>query len=138
MKDTNEHLRNVLRARGYRATPGRLRLLAFLEHAERPLPVSLIYKGLNAAIDEVTLYRALEALCEAGVLNRVDMRKTGAHYEFAHSHHHHLVCKTCGVIEDVKDCPDKSLESRVLLQSKQFNSIAAHSMEFFGVCRSCA
>ncbi len=89
-------------------------------------------------IDEATLYRALEALTAAEILNRVDMRVRGAQYEFSPVHHHHLVCKKCGDVEDVKDCFDKNLETRVLHRSKRFTSVSAHSMEFFGLCRTCA
>lgn len=123
----------LLQEAGYKATLGRLALLELLWGEEKPLAVHSIEKKLKGKMNEVTLYRALEALAEKGVIRRVDLGHGHAHYELEKKHHHHLVCTDCGVVEDVNVCPLPLVEN-----SKKFKSIYSHNLEFFGVCRSCS
>jgi Fur family ferric uptake transcriptional regulator len=131
-------LQALLRNCGFRSTEGRLALLALLKHAHHPLSVSHITKELRSNLDEVNVYRAIEALSTKGLVVRSDVRTGGARYEYPHSHHHHLVCSDCGLTEDVKDCADKRMEKKVLQHSKAFRAIKTHALEFFGLCNSCA
>ena len=130
-------LQAILRDHGFRSTEGRLRLISLLKGAHGPLSVPEIAARMNESLDEVNVYRALEALTHAGIFVRTDLRHGGAHYEFAHAHHHHLVCSRCGETEDVSDCIGKNVEQRVIGNSKNFASINTHSLEFFGTCRGC-
>src|ERR1700722_17768992 len=100
-------IETLLRERGFKATAGRIALLEALWAASAPLSVQAIAQILKkekASIDEATLYRALEALAGAGIVRRIDLGHSHAHYEFEKKHHHHLVCTDCGVVEDVEDC----------------------------------
>lgn len=91
----NHDCKEELRAAGSRATPGRLALLGVLERAKRPLTVGEMEAKLSD-LNQVTLYRALEALSAAGLL-RQGMRDGVMQYEHAAKpHHHHLVCSDCG------------------------------------------
>ncbi len=95
--------REELRAAGSRATPGRLALLALLEKERAPLTVSQIKRKLRT-LNEVTIYRALEALADAGLL-RQGMKEGVAQYEYAsRPHHHHLVCTDCNFIPVCNTC----------------------------------
>jgi len=95
--------RDELRAAGSRVTKGRLALLALLERARRPLTVVEIQKKLHS-INPVTLYRALEPLVAAGLVRRGSDGRT-AHFEYGgRSHHHHLVCRDCGLAMQCKAC----------------------------------
>jgi Fur family ferric uptake transcriptional regulator len=109
-----------------------------LKSAKHPLSVPAIVSGLSGKLDEVNVYRALEALTKAHILSRSDLRRGGAHYELAHGHHHHVICNDCGMTEDVRECADKNLEIRVLRSAKGFATINTHALEFFGTCNSCS
>ncbi len=92
-----------LRAAGSRATPGRLALLAVLEHATRPLTVEEIARKVRS-LNPVTLYRALDALVHAGLVRR-GMDGRVAQYEYARKpHHHHMVCVDCGFTQLCRNC----------------------------------
>ena len=136
-KDRKE-LQAALRNRGFRSTEGRLALLAVLKSAHTPLSIPDIMKKLDGNLDEVNVYRALEALSDKGLLARSDTRRGGARYEYAHSHHHDLICKDCGLTEDVEECADKRMEQRALGNSRAFAVIQTHALEFFGLCHMCA
>lgn len=95
--------REELHVAGSRATPGRLALLRVLEHGRGPQSVAELRKKLPA-LNQVTLYRALDALVSAGLVRRGENHRI-AHYEYAQKpHHHHLVCADCGFTKMCKTC----------------------------------
>jgi len=91
-------------------------------------------------INQTTLYRALESLTDSGVVRKVDLGHAHVHYEIVEGvpHHHHIVCNSCGKIEDIQNCGSDALEKKILGLSKTFHLIKSHSLEFFGVCNACA
>lgn len=136
---TKERFAAILRKSGYKATPGRLSLLLLLAKADHPLAIHEITEGSKGGLNQATIYRALETLCGVGIVRRVDMQHAHAHYELAEGakHHHHLICKQCGRVEDVEHCDVAAIEQAVLKKSKAFASIQTHSLEFFGLCKKC-
>lgn len=135
---TPEMLTELLRGAGYRATPGKIALLALLETARHPLTIAEIADQLTDKKDETTLYRSLDAFVQSGIIRRVNFNDRSARYEWnvGAQHHHHIVCEECGKIEDVHTCVT-DLEKSVLRSSKLFGQIRSHSVEFFGVCVAC-
>lgn len=112
--------------------------------AALPAPVTL--PGLLRVRPELTqssTYRNLAALEDAGVVRRLVAGGEHAHYELAEDltgHHHHLVCASCGSIEDVE--LDAALERAL---DRAFDALAAargfvaegHRIDLHGRCRSC-
>lgn len=87
--------REELRAAGSRATRGRLAILRVLERERKPLTVSRL-RGKLPSLNQVTLYRALDALAAAGLVRKGESDRV-THYEYARRpHHHHMVCTDCG------------------------------------------
>lgn len=129
----------VLQEHGYRVTTGRVALLMFLKQSKKPLTAGEIQKGMNNKIDKVTLYRALEDFTKSKIVGKINLQGTASYYEFLHKdhHHHHVVCEKCGKIEDIEHCEQANLQKGVLKSSKNFFSINSHSLEFFGLCKSC-
>lgn len=138
-KTSDSFLRDVLRSKGYRATPGKIALLRMLKESSHPLTIAEILVKIKNAKDTTTLYRSLDALVDSGVLRKVHFKERGARYEWHmdRSHHHHIVCEDCGKIEDVDIC-DTGLDKEVLKQAKSFKKVKGHSIEFFGYCATCA
>lgn len=133
---------DALRAAGLRITPLRSKLLTLLQELQKPasaLEIRSAWAG-GSNIDLVTLYRALHAFRDAGVVRQLSLRSGLTHYELRepHNHHHHLVCTECGVTEAVRECPAKTVENQVLRRSRRFASLKEHSLEFFGTCKVCA
>jgi Fe2+ or Zn2+ uptake regulation protein len=131
---------SLLREAGLRATPGRIELLLLLSKESKPLAVHQIEKKMKGALNQVTLYRALEALEKAGIVSRVNLEHDHAHFELAvgRAHHHHAVCRACGLVEDI-EVPHAAVPQReAAKQAKSFASIDRYSLEFFGLCHRCA
>lgn len=127
----------LLKERGLRTTPARIQVLGALLHEKEPVSVAHLKRRIRGA-DVVTLYRTLDSLVSAGIVREVDLRHSRAHYELAalRPHHHHIVCTSCGIVEDVP-CTVSSSVRKVALRSSKFSSITDHSTEYFGLCRSC-
>ncbi len=130
---------HLLRGAGLKATRQRLDLLEVLSKEKRPLSVVELKQKLPT-IDQVTIYRSLEAMCAQYLVRKVDMRGTAVHYELlaTRKHHHHVLCSICGMIEDVDACLPKDLAQRVLRGTKNFSEINSHTLEFTGRCKRCA
>ena len=129
----------ILRDAGFRATKQRLALLMLLGQTAGPISVKAVAQRMKSQADFVTVYRALEALAGAGIVTRVDLRHSHAHYELAvgMAHHHHLVCNSCGEIEDIHECPLPTLQKKALRGSTKFASVQNHALELFGICNKC-
>ncbi|HUO50514.1 MAG TPA: Fur family transcriptional regulator [Candidatus Paceibacterota bacterium] len=128
----------LLREHGFRSTKSRVKLLETLQKLGKPVSIQTLRATWEKDCpDQVTLYRALEALAESGIIQRVDLGHSHAHYEFQKEHHHHVICTSCGAIEDVEHCDITPLEKAVAKRSSKFSRIDSHSLEFFGHCDNC-
>jgi Fur family transcriptional regulator, ferric uptake regulator len=129
---------SALRKVGLKATPRRLALLAFMAEAGKPLSAAMISDGLKGAANAVTVYRALETLCRAGLAKRIDFQHGHAYYELADTgDHHHIVCTACAKVEDFSGCDAPRIVRNALRQSAGFAEITRHSLELFGICKAC-
>lgn len=91
---------------GLRVTQPRLAVLDVLRQGSH-MDVEEITKqvrGRLASVSTQTVYDVLGALSRAGLARRIEPAGSPALYEArVGDNHHHVVCRSCGVIEDV-DC----------------------------------
>ncbi len=96
-------VRQMLRRAGLRCTAGRQKVLAILMKARRPLSHAEVMQRLGKdKVDRVSVYRALHALVDAGLVHRALVHGRTALYETADRCteqfcHPHFVCRRCGV-----------------------------------------
>jgi Fur family ferric uptake transcriptional regulator len=91
----------------------------------------------GASIGIASVYRALELLEAAGLVQRLDMAGDVAMYERVDpsQHHHHLVCTDCGRVEAFVD---ERLESALRkAESRVGFDIEAHEVVLRGACDDC-
>lgn len=129
----------LLRKSGLRATEGRIQVLRILAGEKEPITIDEIKEKIGTNLDTVTLYRALEALKSARIVERMDLQHGHAHYELlaGRPHHHHVVCRSCGLVEDIEVPHAAQLEKEAARHAKRFVVIDAYSLEFFGLCTNC-
>ena len=130
----------IIRCAGFRATTPRIAVFSFLQKTSYPVTIRQILKDVRPrTINQTTVYRMLESFKKAGLVVQIDFQHGHAHYELAgERHHHHVVCTSCEKVEDVRGCNDDQLTEKALRQTSHFSGITSHSLEFFGVCKSCA
>ncbi len=128
----------ALRTAGIRVTKERTLLYQVLADSAAPLSSKDIHKAMGTDADRVTVYRTLETFVEEKLARKVDVGHRHAHYELLGEEHHHLICTSCGRIEDVQYCPDPLITKKLLKNSKHFAEIDTHALEFYGRCSTCA
>jgi len=95
-----------LRGAGLRVTAARVALLDTVRDGDH-LGIEAIASGVRDRVGHISLqavYEALHALTAAGLLRRI--QPAGGQPRFERrvgDNHHHLVCRSCGVVADV-DC----------------------------------
>ena len=96
----------VLRSASLRVTRPRLAVLAAVHshpHADTEAITRVVRDDLGS-VSVQAVYDVLKALTTAGLVRRIEPPGSVARYEArVGDNHHHLVCRTCGSIEDV-DC----------------------------------
>ena len=97
-----------LKKTGLKATTPRLRILELFDKSQdRHLSADDVHRMLleeSSDIGLATVYRALTQFEEAGVLERHYFESTKAVFEKKKTpHHDHLVCLTCGHVEEFVD-----------------------------------
>lgn len=101
---TEAEISELLRRHGFRATRGRVDLMKVLHAARRPLAHGEILGRLRgSAFNRVSLYRALEALVNAGLVHKVFLEDRAWAFETAdhceeHQCHPHFTCRACGSV----------------------------------------
>lgn len=129
---------------GVRYTGGRRQVVEALQGADGPMSAAELHQGLAGKVPVSSVYRTLAVLEEAGVVQPHHSAKGITRYEIAEwlaGHHHHLVCISCGAVEDI-ELP-RSLESqleRLVGEVSEMSAFSAsgHSLEVDGLCTRCA
>jgi Fur family ferric uptake transcriptional regulator len=121
-------------------TPQRQRVLdavTTLGHATPEEVVDRVGADGDAALAPSTVYRALEALESLGVVGHTHLDHRAPSYHLAdHADHIHLVCRTCGRVDE---CP-KALADQFagnVLAARGFVADVTH-MAVHGECSQCA
>ena len=85
-----------------------------------------------------TVYRTLQTMADGGEVDVLRSAGGEAVYRRCESdeHHHHLVCRRCGAAEEI-DAPMVESWASEVAEKHGFTEIS-HTVEIFGVCRSCA
>jgi Fe2+ or Zn2+ uptake regulation protein len=139
MKQTLE----LLKQHGARLTKTRLAVLEIFFRHSQPFSVAEILVSLKKqgiVVNKTTVYREMEFLLEKGIVTAVFIDEKHTKYELNLGHHHHLVCRNCGNIEEVemKEIEDLfDVVEKKLKQKMKFTNIS-HSLEFFGICKKCS
>ena len=129
---------NKLHRAGYRLTPQRQLILEAVRKANGHLTPDQVYARVhvqNPAISRATIYRTLDFLCELRLA--VALQWAGqTYYEIAGEQpHHHLICRTCGGIEELASSLIDSFVEAVA--RKQRFTIDMDHIALFGLCERC-
>jgi Fe2+ or Zn2+ uptake regulation protein len=143
LRDPTTEAAARLDAAGQRATRNRLAIVEVLAGAAHPLTIREII-GRRRGLALSSAYRNLAVLEEARVVRRLVTGGGHARFELAEDltrHHHHLVCASCGAVEDFS--ASGPLERRVEEAMSQAAARAgftpqAHRIDLIGLCRRCA
>ena len=127
-----------LRDAALRVTSGRVAVLQALEtspHATAEKVYALISAALPATSPQA-VYLVLNDLARAGLIRRFEPAGSAALYERRiGDNHHHLVCDSCGVVQDV-DCVVGEAPCLVPSAANGFR-VREAEVTFWGLCSTC-
>lgn len=132
-------LSETLRERGYRLTPQRLLVLEAIEASDDHISAEEIHSQAHARYPYMnisTVYRTLDLLKEQGLVAESDLGGGRFLYHpLGKAYHHHLVCRKCGKVQDIKVSALNDLR-REIKDRYGFNAVFDH-IAIFGTCKSC-
>ena len=126
-----------LKNAGLKATAPRLRIIKLFETSERRhMAAEDVYRQLLAEgidIGLATVYRVLTQFEQAGLLVRHHFESGKAVFELnAGTHHDHLVCLTCGRVEEFYD-PEIEKRQAKIARERGFE-ITEHELYLYAEC----
>ena len=140
-----EYLKDILGEKGFKMTTQRRVVFEILaEKVDEHLSPEEIYELIKDKYPEMglaTIYRTLQLFEEFGLVYKLNFDDGCYRYEILSPNsnevhqHHHLICKKCGKIIEVKEDLMNSLEEII---EKQYNfEIKNHMVKFTGICSQC-
>jgi len=122
---------------GLKATLPRIKILEIFQKThQRHMTAEDVYKALlveDADIGLATVYRVLTQFEQAGLLVRNHFESGKAVFELNQGHHHdHLVCLTCGRVEEFFDSEIEERQHRIA-QERGFE-LQEHSLALYASC----
>ncbi|MCK9512463.1 MAG: ferric iron uptake transcriptional regulator [Pigmentiphaga sp.] len=130
-----------LKSIGLKATYPRLKILDIFRRGElRHMSAEDVYRALmteGVEIGLATVYRVLTQFEQAGLLERSQFDSGKAVFELNEGDHHdHLVCTSCGRVEEFFDPEIERRQHNVAKEHKFV--LTGHSMALYGLCPKCA
>ena len=126
-----------LKSSGLKATLPRIKILeVFQRTARRHMTAEDVYKALladGADIGLATVYRVLMQFEQAELLTRSNFESGKSVFELNEGQHHdHLVCLTCGRVEEFLD-PEIEQRQRAIAQERGFE-LHEHALALYARC----
>ena len=125
---------------GLKATMPRVKIFRLLETTkESHMSAEDVYQTLLQAGENIslaTVYRVLTKFAATGVVKRYHFANDRAVFELNQKiHHDHLVCLTCGAVEEFVD---EIIEAQQCKVAKQADfAMTDHRLTIYGVCKAC-
>lgn len=136
-------LKEQFKKSSYKLTGQRQAIIDLLiDNSSEHLSAEDIYKILcqkNTGIGIATVYRTLSMLEKMKFITKINLDDGCVRYQVADLHseheHHHLICESCGNIQDIKDDQLEFLEKQVLAENG-FH-VYNHKVKLYGLCKNC-
>lgn len=124
-----------LEERGYRVTPARQAVLEFVLARSEPFTAEELVRQLRE-VGRATVFRTFKLLLDMDMLCRIVREDGSVFYQLSgRGHHHHLVCVSCGRVQDFTDCAVPQIVSELARRTNY--TIEGHRLEIYGRCAAC-
>src|SRR5262245_58215219 len=105
-------LRKALESAGWRFTPQREAVFAYLCSVSNHPTAEQVYQAVRKNLERIslaTVYKALEALVDARVVTKIAEADGPARYDCRSDDHYHLRCLATGQVRDLETPYDSTL-----------------------------
>ena len=123
---------------GVRATPQRRAVVDAIAAEKGAFTAVAVYdraRRHEPRIGLATVYRTLELLRDAGSVRPLAGVQAALYVRCHPGHHHHLVCVSCGSVEETDLC---GAPAPAVLRRRHGFRAETHELDVYGVCSQCA
>lgn len=129
-----------LKQAGLKVTLPRMKILDILhEKADAHMSADDVYRVLLESDEDIglaTVYRVLTQFEAAGLIQRHNFSGGQAVFELNQGEHHdHILCVSCGIIEEFYDESIERLQLKIA--EKSGFELVDHSLVLYGKCKDC-
>lgn len=126
----------ILKDAGYKYTDKRELILTYFIREDRYRTAKDLLNYMEKHFEGIsfdTIYRNLNLFHELGILETTDLEgEKNYQVSCVEHHHHHFICRECGITEEIKNCPMDFLPNELT----NF-MIEDHKFEVYGLCPVC-
>ncbi|HEY3347825.1 MAG TPA: transcriptional repressor [Nitrospirota bacterium] len=126
----------IQRDRGFKLTPQRAAIMAYLEGNGCHPSAEEIYEAVlekYPMVSLATVYNTLEILKQTGKVTELNIDGERKHFDPEMKPHHHIICLQCKKIANVKMEFDLELPE----EATQGYQIVKRHADFYGFCPAC-
>jgi Fe2+ or Zn2+ uptake regulation protein len=132
-----EELTQIFRSRGLKVTPQRQSIFRALHGSTTHPTAEAVYDTVSREMPTIslrTVYQTLNDLTQMGELLAFDLGTGSVRFDPHTTHHHHLVCGSCGKVQDV----DADFPGVALPAATPFGfEVTSTEIVFRGRCHDC-
>jgi Fur family peroxide stress response transcriptional regulator len=128
----------VFKDKGYKVTPQRIAVYDTLMNTKEHPTVEAIYKKLQLmypTMSLATVYKSLEMFKDLNLVQELNVGEDKFRYDANTNPHPHVICVSCGRVEDVDQEPFSPLPEQVSLKTGY--EITGQKLYFYGHCPLC-
>jgi Fur family peroxide stress response transcriptional regulator len=133
-----ENIIAILKKENIRVTPQRQEMIAILKNTNDHFTAEEIYQILVKQFPSVsiaTVYNNLKLFIKLGFVQELQFGEGLSKYEWINEEHYHIICTSCGKIEDFYYPQLKEVEA--FAQDLSKFHINKHDLQFYGICKEC-
>jgi Fur family ferric uptake transcriptional regulator len=126
---------NVLKSHKLRLTQQTQAIFDIIFECKEPMSAKQIHAKVKN-IDLSTIHRTLDRFTEASITIAI-YSKDLTRYELGDGfmrHHHHFTCNKCQATFPIHNCLWETLNKGI---ENEYGKVTSHTIEAYGVCKSC-
>ena len=138
-----ERFEQYLKRNRLKLTPQRRRILDRAYATHEHFSAEQLYEWLRdeprqARVSRATVYRTLDVLEKGGFVEGLDTGRGELVYEhvLGHEHHDHMICESCGRIEEFHD--ERIEQLQLEAAARKGFQVTGHVHRLTGLCKACA
>lgn len=126
----------LLKKNDFKMTNRRKKMIEFFMDAggyRTAKEVNIYMESIYEGISFDTVYRNLHLFTEIGILESTELNGE-KHFQITctTSHHHHFICRKCGMTKEIHLCPMDELFPEL-----EHYKVEDHKFEVYGLCPNC-
>lgn len=133
-----EAVTNILREKGFKATPQRLAVYDALSSTKSHPNAEMLYNMLQPSYPTMslaTVYKTMDIFAELGLIQVLNVGEDSYRYDAETASHPHIRCIECNRVDDIFDFQAEGLMSEVGAQTGY--QLTGRQLYFFGRCPEC-